>query len=110
MYLGKVVESGPVREIFHNPLHPYTRLLLESIPKVGKKAKTRLNAIKGTVPLPLNMPPRCGFASRCPEVMVGRCDAAIPELVAVAPDHRVRCYLHSDESVSVAEGEHEHER
>ncbi len=110
MYLGRVVESGPVREIFHNPLHPYTRLLLESIPKVGKKAKTRLNAIKGTVPLPLNMPPRCGFAGRCPEAIVGRCNTAIPQLVTVAPEHQVRCYLHSDESVSVAEGELEHER
>ncbi len=93
MYLGKVVEHAPVHAVFHRALHPYTQLLLKSIPRVGKKARTRLDAIKGMVPLPLNFPDICGFFDRCPRARAGLCDAGAPPLVEVEPDHFVRCYL-----------------
>ena len=97
MYLGRVVEHSETREIFRNPLHPYTRLLLKSIPRMGKEAKKRLDAIQGTVPIPLDPPRECGFFSRCPDAMDGKCNDDIPALVEYGADHRVRCYLHSEE-------------
>jgi oligopeptide/dipeptide ABC transporter ATP-binding protein len=97
MYLGRVVEQAPTKELFRDPRHPYTRLLLKSIPRMGKLAKARLEVIEGTVPIPLDPPRMCGFFSRCPDAMAGKCDGNIPALVEVAPGHKVRCYLHSDE-------------
>jgi oligopeptide/dipeptide ABC transporter ATP-binding protein len=96
MYLGKIVERASRHELFHNPLHPYTRRLLKSIPRMGRKARVRLDAIEGTVPIPIDPPWACGFEDRCPERMAGRCDTAAPELVEVAGGHEVRCFLHSD--------------
>ncbi len=96
MYLGKVVEYAETREIFHKPLHPYTVNLLKSIPTMGKKARVRLLAIKGTVPIPLNLPKQCGFFSRCPDAMPGKCDVAVPELVEVESGHWARCFLHNE--------------
>ncbi len=109
MYLGRVVEQGTAHDIFKNPLHPYTSLLLKSIPKLGRKARVRLEAIKGTVPMPLNPPWQCGFWSRCPDRIEGRCDKAVPALVGReggggAGGHRVRCFLHGpDEEPRAAE-------
>jgi oligopeptide/dipeptide ABC transporter ATP-binding protein len=97
MYLGRVVEQASAKELFKNPLHPYTRRLLKSIPKLGRKARVRLDAIEGTVPIPLDPPRECGFFSRCPERMVGRCDKEQPALVDVTGGHKVRCFLHSEE-------------
>jgi peptide/nickel transport system ATP-binding protein len=96
MYLGRIVEQGPTVALFDNPLHPYTRLLLKSIPRVGRKARRRLEAIEGNVPVPLNPPRRCGFFDRCPEAMVGICDQAVPALVNIG-DQKVRCFLWSDQ-------------
>ena len=103
MYLGRVVEHSETREIFRNPLHPYTRLLLKSIPRMGKEAKKRLDAIQGTVPIPLDPPRECGFFSRCPDAMDGKCNDDIPALVEFGAEHRVRCYLHSEEREPDAE-------
>ena len=94
MYLGKAVEYASVDEIFHNPLHPYTVRLLRSIPKVGRKARTRLDAIKGTVPLPLDLPPGCSFYPRCPEAKKGLCNKEDPSLVEVKKGHWVSCFLY----------------
>jgi peptide/nickel transport system ATP-binding protein len=94
MYLGKVVEFGSAHEIFHNPCHPYTRRLLKSIPKAGKKARVRLDAIDGTVPVPLDLPEVCGFRARCREVDERYCREECPPLIEVRPGHMVRCYLH----------------
>ena len=111
MYLGRVVETAKTREIFKNPQHPYTRRLLQSIPKVGKKAGSRLEAIRGNVPVPINPPRQCGFYSRCEEVIEGRCNVAIPALVKpekpsvpVKESHKARCFLVSEaeESKEVA--------
>jgi oligopeptide/dipeptide ABC transporter ATP-binding protein len=96
MYLGKVVEYASTRETFHKPMHPYTVNLLRSIPTMGKKARVRLKAIQGTVPIPLNLPRQCGFFSRCPDAMPGRCDVAVPELMEVESGHWVRCFLHHE--------------
>ena len=69
MYLGKIVEQAPVREIFHSPLHPYTVGLLNSVPVLGKKAGKMLVPIKGMVPSPTATIRGCAFAARCPHVM-----------------------------------------
>lgn len=94
MYLGKVVEHANADEIFHNPLHPYTIGLLKSIPKVGKKARTRLEAIKGTVPLPLDLPRGCRFYQRCQEAKKGICNVDNPSLIEVTKGHQVSCFLY----------------
>jgi len=96
MYLGRIVERGPVREIFHSPLHPYTERLMKSIPRIGKAIGARLEAIRGNVPVPLDPPAQCGFFERCDRAMKGICDGAIPALVPMEKNHEVRCFLHSD--------------
>lgn len=98
MYLGRVVERATTVELFKNPLHPYTRRLLKSIPKVGRKSRVRLDAIEGNVPIPIDPEPQCGFFSRCPEAVSGKCDVKIPALVDMNNEHSVRCFLHSDEA------------
>lgn len=95
MYLGKVIESAPTAELFANPKHPYTQRLLRSVPRPGHKVD-RLEVIEGSVPVPIGMPPQCGFASRCPSFMEGTCDAATPALTAVGDEHKVRCFLYSE--------------
>ena len=92
MYAGRVVEQGPVRDIFRTPLHPYTQGLLASIP--GGDAGTRLKAIEGVVPNLAALPPGCSFAPRCPHRMAV-CTQAVPAIVDIEPGHAVRCYLHS---------------
>jgi len=94
MYLGKVVEHANADEIFHNPLHPYTIGLLKSIPKVGKKVRTRLEAIKGTVPTPLDLPRGCRFYQRCREAKEGICNVDNSSLIEVTKGHRVSCFLY----------------
>lgn len=94
MYLGRVVEHGSVRQIFHHAQHPYTRALLKSIPMIGRNRDEKLASIRGTVPVPLNPPRRCGFADRCPEFISGRCDADVPPLIETEPGHQVRCVLY----------------
>jgi oligopeptide/dipeptide ABC transporter ATP-binding protein len=96
MYLGEIVEYTTADDLFFNPLHPYTQLLLKSIPKVGKKARVRLESIKGTVPLPLDLPDECSFMARCPSAMPGVCDAGSPPLIQVEEGHLARCYLYRD--------------
>jgi len=97
MYLGKIVETGTVEQIFDDPLHPYTRKLLKSIPKLGEKRRGPLEAIEGTVPLPMNLPRQCPFVDRCSDAMPGVCDVAMPELTEGTGQHPVRCFLHHRE-------------
>ncbi len=92
MYFGKVVEYGPVREIFHNPLHPYTVGLLNSVPVLGKKKSERLIPIRGMVPNATSDIKGCAFAARCPHVMK-ICEEQ-PPLEPAAPGHDVACWLH----------------
>ena len=98
MYAGRIVETAPVREIFSNPQHPYTRGLLESMP--GGAPGSRLRAVEGTVPGLGQLPAGCAFAPRCPD-RLEICDGASPDLVPVAPGHQVCCYLY-DQTVAGA--------
>lgn len=94
MYLGQVVESADVDTIFHNPQHPYTRALLRSMPRIGRKVR-RLEAVTGMVPDPFHVPPGCPFHPRCEEFQAGRCDAAPPPWIETEAGHRVRCVLYA---------------
>ena len=91
MYAGRLVEAGPVRSIFNKPAHPYTRALIESIPKFGD-ATERLTAIEGQPPDPSALPPGCAFHPRCPYV-VDRCRAQAPPESEIAAAHRARCWV-----------------
>jgi len=93
MYLGKVVEHALVRPLFHEPKHPYTQGLLNSIPSLATKKK-RLEPIKGIVPDPLDAPPGCPFNPRCPHVME-ICTKETPPLREVAPNHEAACWLYA---------------
>jgi len=99
MYAGRIVEEGPVREIFRNPSHPYTRGLLASIP--GGTPGQPLRAIKGNVPLLDQLPPGCAFNPRCPD-RFAPCTIDAPTDFSVGPEHSARCYLygpgHADSS------------
>lgn len=90
MYAGRVVETGTVQEIFHDPAHPYTIGLMASKPVVGKKADS-LYAIGGTVPNPIDLPKGCYFRSRC-ESATKDCDGEYPCSVKLSDTHSVSCY------------------
>ena len=92
MYLGKIVESADSKEIYANPQHPYTRGLIGSVHKIGSKKQERLFSIEGTVPLAMNLPEACGFYDRCDVRIEGLCNRAEPELVEVAPGHKIACF------------------
>jgi oligopeptide/dipeptide ABC transporter ATP-binding protein len=90
MYAGRIVEQGPVREIFHNPQHPYTRGLLASIP--GGAVGSRLNAIEGTVPNLAHLPKGCAFEPRCRE-RITVCADSVPAEFMLDAGHGARCHL-----------------
>ena len=94
MYLGKIVESANVREIFHNAKHPYTEGLMNSIPSLTTTKKERLIPIKGVVPDPFDIPEGCGFEPRCPHAM-DICKKEVPTLKEVTPGHLVSCWLYT---------------
>jgi peptide/nickel transport system ATP-binding protein len=94
MYLGRVVEQGPVDAIFHAPRHPYTRALLRSIPRIRSRARERLTPIAGAVPHPYDRPPGCPFHPRCTDFMAGTCDGQEPVLKPVGDRHAVSCFLY----------------
>ena len=90
MYAGLVMEEAPVRALYATPLHPYTRLLLKSIPRVGTKAE-RLHQIPGTTPPPSRFPAGCRFHPRCPDA-IGQCRTQLPPLETLTDGRRVRCW------------------
>jgi peptide/nickel transport system ATP-binding protein len=93
MYLGDVVEQGDVFEVFKAPKHPYTQALMNSVPRLQRKAdRTRLTPIKGTVPSPKDRPIGCAFTSRCPHAF-GPCATIRPERTKVGEGHMARCHL-----------------
>jgi peptide/nickel transport system ATP-binding protein len=93
MYGGKIQELAPVKELFNNPMHPYTRGLLGSLPKVDGPRAERLTTIPGSVPDILDLPVGCKFTSRCPD-RFEPCPDIEPTLVERAPGHFVRCHLY----------------
>ncbi len=95
MYLGKIVEKAKTRELFHNPLHPYTVGLLNSVPVLGRKGKKVLVPIKGMVPSPTEIIPGCPFEPRCPRAM-SVCRDQQPVLREVQPGHEVSCWLYGE--------------
>ncbi|MEJ1158467.1 ABC transporter ATP-binding protein [Prosthecomicrobium sp. N25] len=100
MYAGRVVEQAPVDTVFARPAHPYTRALLASTPDPRRDigadgSRRRLQAIPGTVPSILDLPPGCTFAPRC-RLAIEDCTRAVPALAPHGPDHRVRCIRASE--------------
>jgi len=95
MYLGRVVEQGPVDDIFHAPKHPYTRMLLQSIPSIMAEPRTKLATISGSIPHPYNRPLGCPFHPRCPDFIPGTCDVEMPELQPQGENQEVSCFLYS---------------
>ena len=96
MYLGRVVESGPVDEIFHQPKHPYTQALLRSIPSIYAEPRTKLPTIAGSIPHPHNRPNGCPFHPRCAEAMPGKCDRHEPQLRPISEAHFASCFLYHE--------------
>ena len=96
MYAGKVIERGTVRDIFHNPLHPYTIGLQKSKPLITADSNEPLYSIPGQVPNPINLPNTCYFKNRCRKC-IHKCDGAYPHEVKVSDTHYVACYLYDEE-------------
>lgn len=103
MYAAKVVEEAEVRPIFKTPLHPYTRGLLSSIPRMDE-TKERLPVIPGIVPSPLDFPRGCRFHSRCPECS-DKCRSADPPLFLINGGRKVRCWLFENSPERVSRGD-----
>lgn len=100
MYLGLVVEQGPVDDIFHNSKHPYTQALLESIPTVNMTPRMNLPTISGAIPHPFNKPKGCPFHPRCPKAIKGKCDTHTPSLKPISEKQSVSCFLYHDEEMA----------
>ena len=94
MYLGKIMESGTVEEVFKEPAHPYTQGLLASMPSLFSQPKTHLQSLRGVVPELTLLPEGCVFADRCPHVMP-KCDET-PPVVELRADHSAACWLYAD--------------
>lgn len=91
MYLGRLVEQGPVREVIHDPRHPYTKGLIKALPDL-EHLDQQLVPVAGDIPSPLERPEGCVFHTRCPSMIAGRCEKALPEMETVAPNHRAACF------------------
>ena len=95
MYLGRVVESAPVAELFARPNHPYTQALLAEIPRITQR-RTAFNTIRGEIPSPMAPPAGCHFHPRCPQAFE-RCRTEAPQLRGIAIHHASACHLNSSE-------------
>ena len=95
MYMGKIVESGSVIDIFDNPKHPYTVNLLEAIPKITGGRKKRLTAIEGNVPSPFEIPGGYRFHPRCQRIIKGVCETKLPSVTHIDKGHQVLCHLYN---------------
>ena len=102
MYLGMVMEKGPVHTIFKNARHPYTQALLRSIPSVQSTPRLKLPTIAGSIAHPFNRPSGCPFHPRCTHFMRGVCDASQPGLIPLAEDHSVSCFLYTDGTPAIS--------
>lgn len=92
MYLGKIVEIATSEEIYRNPLHPYTKILISAIPDIKKSKENRKIVISGDVPNPIDPPSGCSFHPRCP-IAEEICRKTTPELINKGSDHRAACHL-----------------
>jgi len=103
MYLGRDVESGEVDSIFHDPKHPYTRALLQSIPRYDSHARERLYSLKGTVPHPFDRPSGCPFHPRCDDFITEQCNKIDPKRYEISREHSVRCLIYSADGDAVSQ-------
>ncbi len=95
MYAGKVIERGSAKEIFHNPLHPYTMGLQKSKPLITSDSNAPLYSIPGQVPNPINLPNNCYFKNRCGKC-TGKCSGEYPKEIKINDEHYVSCYLYEE--------------
>ena len=95
MYAGKVIEKGTAKEIFHNPLHPYTIGLQKSKPLITSNSNEPLYSIPGQVPNPINLPDSCYFKGRCNKC-IEKCNNKYPKEIKVSDTHYVSCYLYEE--------------
>ena len=92
MYLGNIVESGPVREVLRSPAHPYTQGLFHALPKLDALDEP-LTPVAGDIPSPLERPPGCVFHTRCPQVLADRCHLSVPQNREVSQNHTSSCFV-----------------
>ncbi|MCR9111665.1 MAG: ABC transporter ATP-binding protein [Rhodobacteraceae bacterium] len=95
MYLGRLIEEGPVREVIRNPKHPYTQGLISALPKLDD-LDAPLTPVPGDIPSPLERPPGCVFNTRCSQVVGPQCQAQVPHEVHVTADHQVACHIYTE--------------
>ena len=95
MYAGNLCEEADAADLFNHPLHPYSRALMEAVPRIDPQRV--LSSIEGNVPNLVEPPPGCRFHPRCPEAMAV-CSSAFPKMVEVEENHMVACYLYTDEA------------
>jgi len=93
MYLGRIVEQGPVAEVLNNPAHPYTKALLSAVPSIDQKSGREFIRLEGELPSPANPPAGCHFHPRCPNAM-SQCKEVYPDWHTLNRDHASRCHLH----------------
>ena len=92
MYLGNIVESGPVREVLRSPAHPYTQGLIHALPKLDALDEP-LTPVAGDIPSPLERPTGCVFHTRCPQVLADRCHLSVPQNREVSQNHKSSCFV-----------------
>jgi oligopeptide/dipeptide ABC transporter ATP-binding protein len=93
MYLGKIVETANAKTLIHAPKHPYTQALISAVPEVDPDSKRKRIVLPGDVPSPIHPPSGCPFHPRCPVAEMPRCQAEVPLLREVTPDHRAACHF-----------------
>lgn len=101
MYLGNIVELAPTRQLFEHPLHPYTEVLLASLPLPDPRARRNRTSLTGSIPSPINKPSGCAFHTRCPYAEA-RCRVEVPSAREIAPGHVVACHFAEDLSLQPA--------
>ena len=99
MYLGNIVETGPVRQVIREPAHPYTQGLLNAIPKL-EHLDVPLTPVPGDIPSPLDRPSGCVFHTRCSQIIEGKCDSSIPDTTVLKEGHTTACFV----AQGIAEG------
>jgi oligopeptide transport system ATP-binding protein len=92
MYLGRIVEIAASRDLYTEPLHPYTEALLSAVPIPDPTLTRQRIRLQGDIPSPMNPPPGCHFHTRCPIAEKGLCDRAVPEFREARPGHWVACH------------------
>lgn len=98
MYLGKIMEKGPVAKVVIEPMHPYTRALIKAVPIADPESRRTEVVVKGEIPSPINPPSGCRFHTRCPEYIGDICRQREPSLIDVGGDHFVACHLYDEKA------------